>query len=95
VQFAATMGFDTVAIARGGDKEPLARELGARHHIDSTSQDVAAELRRLGGAQVVQATAANSAAMAATIEGLGAGGELLVIGADAAPMPVSPFQLLF
>jgi alcohol dehydrogenase len=95
VQFAAKMGFDTVVIARGSEKEASAKELGARHYIDSTTQDVAEELRRLGGARVVQATAANSAAMAATIEGLGVGGELLVIGADPTPMPVSSFQLIF
>ena len=51
VQFAAKMGFDTVAIARGSDKEPLARELGARHYIDSQKQDPAAELTKLGGAR--------------------------------------------
>ncbi|PTR38958.1 alcohol dehydrogenase [Rhodococcus sp. OK611] len=95
VQFAAKMGFDTVAIARGPDKEPLATQLGARHYIDSTTQDVAAELRRLGGARVVQATAANSAAMAATIDGLSADGELIVIGAVPDPIPVSPLQLIF
>ncbi|MFE5286566.1 alcohol dehydrogenase catalytic domain-containing protein [Nocardia sp. NPDC056611] len=95
VQFAAKMGFDTVAIARGEDKEPLATKLGARHYIDSTAQDVAAELRRLGGARVVQATAANAEAMAATIDGLSTDGELIVIGAVPTPIPVSPFQLIF
>jgi D-arabinose 1-dehydrogenase-like Zn-dependent alcohol dehydrogenase len=57
VQFAAKMGFETVAIARGADKEQLARQLGARHYIDSQAQDPAAELIKLGGAKVVLATA--------------------------------------
>src|SRR6266446_642161 len=51
VQFAAKMGFKTIAIARGSDKEPLARQLGAQHYIDSRAQDVAGELVKLGGAK--------------------------------------------
>ena len=57
MQFAAKMGFNTVAIARGKDKEPLARQLGAHHYIDSQAQDPAAELHELGGAKVILATA--------------------------------------
>ena len=64
VQWAAAMGFETVAIARGAGKADDARELGAHHYIDSTAGDVAAALQKLGGAAVVLATAANSAAMA-------------------------------
>src|ERR1044071_6352917 len=56
IQYAAKMGFEVVAIARGTDKEPLARELGAHHYVDSTSSDVAQELTKLGGAAVVLAT---------------------------------------
>src|SRR6476620_7991540 len=56
VQFAAKMGFQTVAIARGSDKEPLARKLGARHYVDSQVQDPAAELQKLGGAKIILAT---------------------------------------
>ena len=74
VQWARAMGFETIAIARGADKEANARELGAHHYIDSTAGDVAAALQALGGASVVLATAANSAAMAQTVGGLGAGG---------------------
>src|SRR3989440_7207516 len=71
VQFAAKMGFKTVAIARGSDKEPLARQLGAHHYIDSQAQDVAAELLKMGGAKVVLATVTNAGAMTATLGGLG------------------------
>jgi D-arabinose 1-dehydrogenase-like Zn-dependent alcohol dehydrogenase len=93
VQFAAKMGFKTVAIARGSDKEPLARELGARHYVDSRAQDPAAELAKLGGAKVVLATVTSGEAMGAVLGGLGVGGKLLVVGA-ADPFEVSPMQLI-
>jgi alcohol dehydrogenase/propanol-preferring alcohol dehydrogenase len=93
VQYAAKMGFATVAIARGTDKEPLARELGAAHYIDSQAQDPAAELQKLGGARVVLATATSGKAMAAALGGLGVGGKLLIVGA-ADPFEVSPLMLI-
>jgi D-arabinose 1-dehydrogenase-like Zn-dependent alcohol dehydrogenase len=74
VQFAAKMGFKTVAIARRKNKEPLARQLGAVHYIDSQAQDPAAELIKLGGATVILATATSSKPMAAVLPGLGIGG---------------------
>ena len=76
VQFAAKMGFRTVGIARGADKEPLARQLGAFHYIDSQSQDPAAELAKLGGARVILATVTNADAMQATLGGLGPNGTI-------------------
>ncbi len=88
VQFASKMGFDTVAIARGRDKEPLARQLGARVYIDSREQDPAAELVRLGGARVILATVTSGAAMTAVIGGLGVDGKLLVVGAPHDPLQV-------
>jgi propanol-preferring alcohol dehydrogenase len=94
VQFAAKMGFDTVAIARGTDKEKLARELGAKHYIDSSSSDVAAELQKLGGARVVLATVTNAAAMAAAIGGLATDGTLLIVGAAHEPLAVPGLALL-
>ncbi|NNG38302.1 alcohol dehydrogenase catalytic domain-containing protein [Flexivirga sp. ID2601S] len=94
VQFAAKMGFETVAIARGTEKEPLARKLGAHHYIDSTATDVAKELQKLGGAKVVLATVTAPPAMAATIGGLHPRGELLVVGASGDPMEVAPFDLI-
>jgi D-arabinose 1-dehydrogenase-like Zn-dependent alcohol dehydrogenase len=93
VQFAAKMGLETVAIARGRDKEPLARELGARHYIDTQVQDPAAELLKLGGAKVIVATVTNGKAMAAVLGGLGINGKLLVIGV-ADPFEVSPLVLI-
>ncbi len=93
VQFAAKMGFKTVAIARGKDKEPLAKKLGALHYIDSQTQDPAAELQKLGGAKVVIATVTNADAMSAVLGGLAANGVLVVIGA-AGPMSVNPVMLL-
>src|SRR5258705_10489377 len=67
VQFAAKMGFKTVAVARGSDKEALARQLGAHDYIDSKAKDVAAELIKMGGAKVVLATVTNAEAMTATL----------------------------
>jgi D-arabinose 1-dehydrogenase-like Zn-dependent alcohol dehydrogenase len=93
VQFAAKAGYRTVAIARGKDKEALARELGAWKYIDSRAEDPAAELRKLGGAKVVLATVTSGDAMAATIGGLGANGTLMVIGAAGA-LTVFPGQLI-
>lgn len=93
VQFAAKMGFKTVAIARGGDKESLARELGARHYIDSQAQDPAAELVKLGGARIILATVTNGEAMIAVLGGLGIGGKLMVLGAPES-LEVPVFLLL-
>jgi len=94
VQWSRAMGFETVAIARGAAKEADARELGAHHYIDSNASDVAAELKKLGGAVVVLATAANSPAMAATVGGLAPQGELVVIGVAPDNLPISPLQLI-
>lgn len=94
VQFAAKMGFKTVAIARGSDKEPLARQLGAHRYIDSQTQDVAAELMKMGGAKVVLATVTNAEAMSATLGGLGVNGKLLVLGAPNEPLEVPAYSLI-
>jgi alcohol dehydrogenase len=94
VQFAAKMGFDTVAIDRGGQKEAAALQLGARHYIDSSVQDVAAALQALGGAKVVLATVPQPSAMTAAIDGLHALGELVVIGLSQEKIEVSPVQLI-
>lgn len=93
VQYAAKMGFRTVALARGADKAPLARQLGASVYIDTQATDPAAELQKLGGARVVLATVTAGAAMAATVGGLAPRGKLLVLGA-ADPMKVDPLTLL-
>jgi D-arabinose 1-dehydrogenase-like Zn-dependent alcohol dehydrogenase len=93
VQYAAKMGFHTVGIARGRDKEPLARQLGAALYIDSQTQDPAGELQKLGGAKVILATATSGDAMSAVQGGLAVNGTMLVIGA-AASMEVSPLFLL-
>ena len=94
VQYAAKMGFRTVAIARGKDKEPLARQLGAVHYIDSRSADPAAELAQLGGASAVIATVTNGKAMAATIGGLAPRGRLMVLGAAEEAIEAPPLALI-
>ena len=93
VQFAAKMGFKTVAIARGADKEPLARQLGARHYIDSQAQDPSAELIKLGGAKVVLATATSGKALSAVLGGLAIDGKMIIVGA-ADPLEVPPLLLI-
>ncbi|MFI1287569.1 alcohol dehydrogenase [Streptomyces sp. NPDC020792] len=95
VQYAAAMGFETVAIARGADKADFAKRLGAHHYVDSTTDTpVADALRSLGGAKVVLATAGSSEAIAATVDGLSHRGELVVIGAAPTPLGISPLQLI-
>lgn len=95
VQYAVAMGFETVGIARGAEKADFAKRLGAHHYVDSTSgTPVADALQSLGGAKAVLATAGNSEAITATVDGLAHRGELVVIGADTAPLGVSPAQLL-
>jgi D-arabinose 1-dehydrogenase-like Zn-dependent alcohol dehydrogenase len=93
VQFAAKMGFKTVAIARGKDKEAFAKKLGAFHYIDSRASDPAAELNKLGGANVVIATVTNADAMTAVLGGLAPNGIFIVIGA-AGPISVDPILLI-
>jgi D-arabinose 1-dehydrogenase-like Zn-dependent alcohol dehydrogenase len=93
VQYAAKMGFHTVGIARGKDKEPLARKLGAAAYIDSQAQDPAAELLKLGGAKVILATATSGEAMSAVQGGVAVNGTMLIVGA-AESMQVSPLALL-
>jgi D-arabinose 1-dehydrogenase-like Zn-dependent alcohol dehydrogenase len=93
VQFANRMGFRTVAIARGQDKAPLAKELGAWRYVDSQAEDPAAALQALGGARVVLATVTNGPAMTATLGGLGVHGDLLVLGAPES-LEASPFLLI-
>ncbi|MGD0696871.1 MAG: alcohol dehydrogenase [Terriglobia bacterium] len=94
VQYAAKMGFNAVAIARGKDKEQLARQLGARHYVDTTSQNPAEELTKLGGARVILATVTNAKAMSAVVAGLGIDGKLIVIGAAPEPLEVPALLLL-
>jgi D-arabinose 1-dehydrogenase-like Zn-dependent alcohol dehydrogenase len=95
VQYAVKMGFKTIAIARGQDKGPLAKELGAHHYLDSQSQNPAAELTKLGGARTILATVTSSKAMSAVVDGLGVNGKLLVVGAPLEPLEIMPISLIF
>jgi D-arabinose 1-dehydrogenase-like Zn-dependent alcohol dehydrogenase len=94
VQFAVKMGFRTVAIARGKDKEPLARQLGAHHYIDSQAENVSEQLQKLGWAKVVLATATSNKAMADTLGGLGLNGKLVILGASFEPLQVSTLPMI-
>ena len=94
IQFANKFGYNVAAIGRGSENASLARKLGARIYIDSNATNSAEELQKLGGARVIVATAPNSKAMSALIDGLGPNGELMVIGATFDPIEVTPVQLI-
>lgn len=94
VQFAAKLGFETVAIARGTQKEALARKLGAHHYIDSTAENPGRALRKLGGARVILATVTSGEAMSAVIPGLGRRGQLIVVGAAGDPISIPAAALI-
>jgi D-arabinose 1-dehydrogenase-like Zn-dependent alcohol dehydrogenase len=93
VQYARQMGFETVAIGRGKDKEPLAKKLGAHHYIDSDAADAAAELQKLGGARAILATAPNAKAISALVEGLSPNGKLVVPAAPSEPLTINASSL--
>jgi D-arabinose 1-dehydrogenase-like Zn-dependent alcohol dehydrogenase len=94
VQFARAMGFETIAISRGPEKESLARELGAHHYVDTEKEDLGATLTRLGGARIVLATAPSAGAISASLPGLGPDGCLLVVAAPFEPLQVSAVDLI-
>jgi D-arabinose 1-dehydrogenase-like Zn-dependent alcohol dehydrogenase len=94
IQFANKFGYKVAAIGRGPENSSLAKKLGASVYIDSQSTKAAQELQKLGGAQVILATAPSSKAMAELIEGLGPNGKLMVIGAAFDPIEVTPIQLI-
>jgi D-arabinose 1-dehydrogenase-like Zn-dependent alcohol dehydrogenase len=93
VQFSSKMGFETAAIARGSEKEPLARKLGAKHYINSQMQNPSEELAKLGGAKTIIATVTDAKAMTAVLGGLSVKGKLMVLGAPSNPLEV-PASLL-
>lgn len=94
IQYARQMGFRTLAIGRGKDKEALARKLGATHYVDTTAGDPAQELQKFGGARIVLATAPDSKSMAAVFNGLARNGKLIVVGAGFDALAVTPIQLI-
>src|SRR5579862_645490 len=89
VQFAATMGFDTVAIARGKEKQEFARKLGAKHYIDSESQNPGSELEKLGGARVIISTVTSGKAVAAVLSGMGVNGKTILVGNPDDPLEIT------
>ena len=95
IQFANKFGYKVAAIGRGSENATLAKKLGASVYIDSKATNAAEELQKLGGAQVILATAPNSKAMSELIDGLGPNGKLMVVGADQDAIMVTPIQLIF
>ena len=94
IQFAQKFGYKVAAIGRGPENSVLAKKLGASVYIDSAAENPAEELKKLGGARVILATAPNSKSMSALIDGLGDNGTLVVVGATFDPSEVSPIQLI-
>jgi D-arabinose 1-dehydrogenase-like Zn-dependent alcohol dehydrogenase len=94
VQYAAKSGYRTVAIARGQDKAPLAHQLGAHIYIDSTKQDPAAELQKLGGATVILSTVTDAGTLASAVNGLGTNGKLIINGIPDKPFEVGALALI-
>jgi D-arabinose 1-dehydrogenase-like Zn-dependent alcohol dehydrogenase len=90
IQFASKMGFKTVAIGRGKDKEDLVKKLGAAHYIDSKSQDTVEELVKLGGAKIIIGTVPSGKAMGAVLGGLAVNGKLIMIGVSDEALEVPP-----
>jgi D-arabinose 1-dehydrogenase-like Zn-dependent alcohol dehydrogenase len=94
IQYARQMGFRTVAIGRGGDKQALAKKLGAHEYVDTSAGDPAQALQKMGGAHVILATAPDSKSISALVNGLGPRGTLLVVGAGMESLTVTPLQLI-
>ncbi|MDT0649560.1 alcohol dehydrogenase [Autumnicola edwardsiae] len=94
VQYAAKMGMRTVAISTSDDKKELAKELGAHHFINAKEKDAAEELQKLGGADLILATAPSSKAISSVIDGIGINGKIVMVAATGEPVEVSPMQLL-
>jgi D-arabinose 1-dehydrogenase-like Zn-dependent alcohol dehydrogenase len=88
------MGFQTIALGRGKDKEPLAKKLGAHQYIDSEAVDPVAELKKLGGARVILGTAPSAKAISAVVDGLSPNGNLLVPAAPNEPLTLSVLPLI-
>jgi D-arabinose 1-dehydrogenase-like Zn-dependent alcohol dehydrogenase len=94
IQYSHRMGFETVALNRGTDKQPLATKIGAKHYIDSSSGNLGEALQKLGGARVALATAPDAKSISALVGGLAPGGKLLVVGAAMEPLSISALDLI-
>lgn len=94
IQYARKMGFVTIAVSSGKDKEKLARELGAHHYIDTAAGDAAKALQKMGGANLVLATAPSGKAITPLVQGLSPRGKLLIVAAAADPIEIVPITLL-
>ena len=94
IQFAVKFGYKVAAVGRGPENAALAKKLGAQVYIDSAAANAAEELQKLGGAQVILATAPSSKAMSELFNGLGPNGKFVVVGATTDPIEVSPVQLI-
>ena len=95
IQFAQKFGYRVAAIGRGGENAALSKKLGAHVYIDSAASDPAVELKKLGGARVILATAPSGKAMSALVGGLGVNGTLMIVGAPSDPVEVNVLSMIF
>lgn len=86
IQFANKMGYEVVALSSGSDKKDFATQLGARHYIDTSNEDPAQALQKLGGADMIVATAPNPKSISGLVGGMAPGGKLVVLA------PVGPVE---
>jgi alcohol dehydrogenase, propanol-preferring len=93
IQYSSRLGFQTIALSRGREKEALAHKLGAHVYIDTESSDASKELQRLGGARVVLCTAPNAKAIAGLVNGLGIGGQIIIVAGVSEPLQIFSGQL--
>ena len=94
IQYAAKAGYRTIAVARGQDKAALAKQLGAHLYIDTTTQDPAKEIQKIGGANIILSTITSAKALEWVIDGLAPAGKFILVGAPDGPVVISPFPLL-
>ena len=74
------MGLRTVAIARGADKEEVARRLGAHEYIDNSKQDTVAVLNSVGGADAIVTSSSDAESIGPLVAALRPHGQLVALG---------------
>lgn len=87
VQFANKMGYEVVALSSGSDKKDFATQLGAHHYVNTSEEDPVQALQKLGGADMIVATAPNAKAITGLVGGVAPGGKLVVLA------PVGPLEV--
>jgi len=90
IQYAQKMGYRVIAVGRGSDIRQDALNLGAHQYIDTLQSDAVAEIKKVGGAQVILTTITDSEAASALVKALAPQGKFLVVGAGNSPLLIMP-----